>query len=64
MTLLTRTVYRECKYFFVGLHRREVIFSVIAPSLDDAWQAFRSAGGSSDQVFSIIKTETEIYLAQ
>ncbi len=64
MTLLSKAVYRECKYFFVGLHRREVIFSVVAPSLDEAWNAFRSKGGSPDQVFSVIKTETEIYLSQ
>ncbi len=40
MTLLTRTVYRECKYFFVGLHRREVIFSVIARLLTTPGRPF------------------------
>jgi len=64
MTLLSKAVYRECKYFFVGVDRREVIFTVVAPSLEEAWKAFRSKGGSSDQVFSVIKTETEIYLTQ
>jgi hypothetical protein len=64
MTLLSKAVYRECKYFFVGLDRREVIFSVVAPSLDAAWKAFQSRGGSPAQVFSVIKTETEIYLTQ
>ncbi len=64
MTLLSKAIYRECKYFFVGLDRREVIFTVVAFSLEDAWKAFQSRGGSSEQVFSVIKTETEIYLAQ
>ena len=64
MAPLTKLVQRECRYYFIGLLRREVIYSVEAPSLDEAWQAFRRSPKSSESVFSIVKTETEIYLAQ
>jgi len=60
----TRLVYRESKFFFVGSHRREVIYSVVALNLDEAWRCFRSSPASAEEVISIIKTETEIYLAQ
>jgi len=64
MAPLTKLVQRECRFYFIGLTRREVIYSVEAPSLDEAWQAFHSSPKSSESVFSVIKTETEIYLAQ
>jgi hypothetical protein len=64
MPPLTKLVQRECRFYFVGLACREVIFSVAAPSLDEAWQAFKTSPKSSEAVFSVIKTETEIYLAQ
>lgn len=60
----TRLVYRESKFFFVGSHRREVIYSVVAVNLHEAWKCFRSSPASAEEVISIIKTETEIYLAQ
>jgi predicted RNA methylase len=60
----SRLVYREAKFFFVGSYRREVIYSVVALDLDDAWRHFRSSPQSAHEVISIIKTETEIYLAQ
>jgi hypothetical protein len=61
---LTKLVQRECRFYFIGLLRREVIFSIQAISLDEAWQAFHKSPKSSESVFSVIKTETEIYLAQ
>ena len=64
MSPLTKLVQRECRFYFIGLARREVIFSVQAPSLDEAWRAFHRSPKSSESVFSVIKTETEIYLAQ
>jgi site-specific DNA-methyltransferase (adenine-specific) len=64
MAPLTKLVQRECRFYFIGLLRREVIYSVEAPSLDEAWQAFHRSPISSESVFSVIKTETEIYLAQ
>ena len=64
MSPLTKLVQRECRYYFIGLLRREVIYSVEAISLDEAWQAFHQSPQSSESVFSVIKTETEIYLAQ
>jgi site-specific DNA-methyltransferase (adenine-specific) len=64
MNLQPQVVYRERRYFFVGLCRREVIYSLVADSLEDAWQGFRSSPYHSEPILSVIKTETEIYLAQ
>jgi hypothetical protein len=64
MPPLTKLVQRECRFYFIGLERGEVIYSVEARSLDEAWQTFRTSSESSEAVLSIIKTETEIYLAQ
>ncbi len=63
MTLPSRLVHRECKYFFVGADDREVVYSVVAPSLEAAWKSFEASPKSSCPIFSVIKTETEIYLA-
>jgi site-specific DNA-methyltransferase (adenine-specific) len=60
----SRLVYRESKFFFVGSYRREVVYSVVALNLDEAWRHFRSSPQGAQEVISIIKTETEIYLAQ
>lgn len=64
LALTSKLVHRERKYFFVGAYRREVIYSVVADSLEEAWRSFRSSPLQSEQIFSVIKTETEIYLAQ
>ena len=64
MAPLTKLVQRECRFYFVGLACREVIYSVEAPSLDEAWKAFNRSSKSSESVLSVIKTETEIYLAE
>jgi site-specific DNA-methyltransferase (adenine-specific) len=60
----TRLVYRESKFFFVGSHRREVIYAVVAANLHEAWKCLKSSPASAEEIISIIKTETEIYLAQ
>jgi len=64
MALPSRLVHRECKYFFVGTNDREVVYSVIARSLEEAWESFEASPKSSCPILSVIKTETEIYLAQ
>jgi len=56
-------VHRERKFFFVGLRQREVIYSVAADSLDEAWARFLASSHRDTPIFSVIKTETEIYLA-
>jgi site-specific DNA-methyltransferase (adenine-specific) len=60
----SKLVHRERKYFFVGSNRREVIYSVIAVSLEEAWKSFQSESHTQEQILSVIKTETEIYLTQ
>jgi len=57
-----RLVVRERKFFFVGESRREVIYSVVAEDLAAAWQSFHSSHFASVPIFSVIKTESEIYL--
>jgi site-specific DNA-methyltransferase (adenine-specific) len=56
-------VQQERRFFFVGRTKREILFTVIAESLDEARQKFRNAGNSDSDALFIIKTETEIYLA-
>lgn len=57
-------VHREQKYFFVGAHRREIIFAVEATSLEEAWQRFLASAKATERILSVVKTETEIYLTQ
>jgi site-specific DNA-methyltransferase (adenine-specific) len=64
MAPTTQLVHRERKYFFVGAVRREVVYSVVADSLQEAWTSFRASSSQNLDIFSVIKTETEIYLAQ
>jgi hypothetical protein len=59
----SRLVRRERNYYFVGALRREIIFSVPADDLDDAWRKFGSSSAGNSQVIFVIKSETEIYLA-
>ena len=55
-------VQQERRFYFIGREQREVIFSVLAESLDEARQKFRASGRvDSDAVF-VIRTQTEIYL--
>ena len=59
-----RLVRRERSYYFVGAIRREVIYSVAASTLEEAWQRFRASAEGATEILFVIKTETEIYLAQ
>jgi site-specific DNA-methyltransferase (adenine-specific) len=62
--LTSKLVHWERKYFFVGAYRREVVYSVVADSLEEAWKSFQSSPHQCEQILSVMKTETEIYLAQ
>lgn len=59
-----RPVRRERSYYFVGMHRRNVVFSVAAENMEAAVAKFQSSAHSSTEILLVIKTETEIYLAQ
>ena len=56
-------VQTELRFYFIGRQNRSVIFSVLAPSLDDALQQFRLSGHSPSDALFIIKSETQIFLA-
>jgi hypothetical protein len=56
-------VQQERRFYFIGRTQREVIFTVLADSLDEARQKFRASGRPDSDALFIIKTETEIYLA-
>ena len=62
MSIELKLVQQECRFHFIGRHNRAVIFSVLAPTLDDALQKFRSHGHSDSDALFIIKTETQIFL--
>ena len=55
-------VQQERRFYFVGRTKREILFTVLADSLDVARQKFRNARNSDSEAFFIINTETEIYL--
>lgn len=63
MSIVLKLVQQECRFHFIGRHNRTVIFSVLANTLDDALQQFRSHGHSDSDALFIIKTETQIFLA-
>jgi site-specific DNA-methyltransferase (adenine-specific) len=56
-------VHRDRKYHFVGVRRREVIFSTSAATLEEAWERFKGGPQAGSPVIFVIKAETEIYLA-
>ena len=58
-----KLVRRDRNFFFVGAHRREVIYSVSAENMEEALQKFHTSPHSTIEILFIIKTETEIYLA-
>jgi site-specific DNA-methyltransferase (adenine-specific) len=60
----TRIVHKERNFFFVGSEKREVVFSTAAQSMEDAWTRFHASPRSTISIMFVIKTETEIYLAQ
>ncbi len=63
MSLQLQLVQQERRFYFIGGAKREILFSVLADSLDEARQKFRASGRSDSDALFIIKTETEIYLA-
>ncbi len=63
MSSQLQLVQQERRFYFIGRTKREVIFSVLANSLDEARQKFRASGRPDSDALFIIKTETEIYLA-
>jgi site-specific DNA-methyltransferase (adenine-specific) len=63
MSANLQLVQQECRFHFIGRQNRTVIFSVQAPTLDDAIQQFRNSGHSPTDALFIIKTETQIFLA-
>jgi hypothetical protein len=56
-------VQQERRFYFIGRTKHEILFTVLADSLDEARQEFRNAGHPDSDALFIIKTETEIYLA-
>src|SRR6266478_4318895 len=56
-------VQQERRFYFIGRTKREILFTALADSLDEARQKFRNAGHPDSDALFIIKTETEIYLA-
>ena len=56
-------VQQERRFYFIGRTQREIIFTVLAESLDEARQKFRASGRPDSDALFIVKTETEIYLA-
>jgi site-specific DNA-methyltransferase (adenine-specific) len=63
-SLSGKLVRRERNFYFVGTHRREVIYSVSAENMEEALQKFQSSPHAAIEILFIIKTETEIYLAR
>src|SRR6266850_573472 len=63
MSASLQLVQQERRFYFIGRNEREVIFTVLADSLDEARQKFRASGRPDSDALFIIKTETEIYLA-
>jgi site-specific DNA-methyltransferase (adenine-specific) len=61
---LVQLVQQERRFYFVGANPREVICSVEADTLEEAWMKFTNSSESNALVLFVIKTETEIYLAQ
>lgn len=59
-----KLVHQERRFYFVGDHRREVIYSVVAENMQEAIRRFQSSDHAATRFLFVIKTETEIYLAQ
>jgi hypothetical protein len=59
-----KLIRRERSYYFVGTYRREVVYSVTAEDMQEAVQKFHGSAQASLEILFVIKTETEIYLAQ
>jgi site-specific DNA-methyltransferase (adenine-specific) len=60
----SKLVRRERSFYFVGSCRREVVYSVAAENMEEALVKFRGSAQAALEILFVIKTETEIYLAQ
>ncbi len=63
ISLDLKLVQTELRFYFIGRQNRSVIFSVLAPTLDEALQKFQANGHSPSDALFIIKSETQIFLA-
>lgn len=63
MSAQPQLIQQERRFYFIGRTKREVIFSVLADSLEEARQKFRASGHPDSDALFIIATETTIYLA-
>jgi len=63
MSSETKLVNQERHFYFVGRTNRQIIFTTLATSLEDAQREFRASGKPESDALFIIKVETEIYLA-
>jgi site-specific DNA-methyltransferase (adenine-specific) len=63
LTPQLRLVRQERVFYFVGAFQREVIYSARAESMEQAWEKFHTSPKADLEVFCVIHTETEIYLA-
>ena len=59
-----KLVRKERNFYFVGAFRREVVFSVVARDMEEAIQKFSASTQSAIEILMVVKTETEIYLAE
>jgi site-specific DNA-methyltransferase (adenine-specific) len=64
MSTRLKLVQQECHFYFIGRTDRRVIFSTVADTLDEAQQKFRASGRPDSDALFIIKTQSEIFLAQ
>jgi site-specific DNA-methyltransferase (adenine-specific) len=62
-TFAGKLVRTERTFYFIGATRREIVFSVTATDLDDAWRNFNASKSAGTEILFVIKSETEIYLA-
>lgn len=59
-----RLVRTDRSFYFIGTFRREVVFSVVADDMEEAMRKFSASTQSGLEILLVVKTETEIYLAQ
>ncbi len=59
-----KLVRQERSFYFVGAFRREVVYSVAARDMEEAIAKFSASTQSAIEILLVVKTETEIYLAE
>jgi hypothetical protein len=63
MSAQLQLVHHESHFHFIGRQNRSVLFTVQAPSIENAIQQFQNAGHSYQDALFIIQTNTQIFLA-